>query len=63
MNECDIWLTASSCGVFRGRSQRDGSSNCTEPALIWLDHDDAADYRKGERVFYFPCAAMKVRVS
>jgi hypothetical protein len=34
-----------------------------EPALIWLDDDDAAKYKNGTRVFSFPNAAMKVRVS
>lgn len=40
-----------------------GSKDCEEPALIWFNDHEKAEYDKGKRVFSFPSAAIKVRVS
>ena len=40
-----------------------GSKGCEEPALIWFNDREKAEYDKGKRVFSFASNAMKVRVS
>lgn len=38
-----------------------GSNGCVEPALIWLEADEMASYRQGERIFEcLTGSAMKV---
>jgi hypothetical protein len=39
-----------------------GSKGCREPAHIWLEADEMASYKDGERIFEcFTGSAMKVR--
>ena len=38
-----------------------GRSGCEEPGLIWLSVEETRAYAKGQRVFGFNNAAMKVR--
>ena len=40
-----------------------GTAGCDQPAVVWLDEHDDAEYRIGQRVFEFPNRAMKVRVA
>lgn len=39
-----------------------GSKGCENPAIIWLNVQEADAYDRGERVFPLPTAALKVRV-
>lgn len=38
-----------------------GSVHCREPALIWLERDEKAEFDGGERVFKAFTPSMKVR--
>ena len=38
------------------------SSGCLKPALLWLDHDEVAQYQRGERIFTPITGAIKIRV-
>lgn len=38
-----------------------GLSGCGEPGLIWLSEEETKKYEKGQRVFGFNNASMKVR--
>ena len=40
-----------------------GSTDCKEPAFIWLEADEKREYDKGERVFRAFTATMKVRAA
>jgi hypothetical protein len=40
-----------------------GVSGCEEPAMVWLTTWEAAEYRKGRRVFNLSGRAPKVRLS
>jgi hypothetical protein len=39
-----------------------GSPNCNEPAMVWLDQDERAQYLNGQRVFKFATNVVKVKV-
>ena len=38
-----------------------GSKHCTEPALIWLEREEFAEYQRGGRIFEAFTSSMKVR--
>lgn len=38
-----------------------GSKHCREPALIWLERHEKAEYDAGERIFEAFTSSMKVR--
>jgi len=38
-----------------------GSTNCNAPAFIWLEEAEAAEYKRGMRVFKSFTDTMKVR--
>jgi hypothetical protein len=38
-----------------------GSKHCREPALIWLERGEKANYDTGERIFEAFTSSMKVR--
>lgn len=40
-----------------------GSAHCENPALIWLETDEAHGYQAGERIFRSFTATMKVRAA
>jgi hypothetical protein len=39
-----------------------GTPGCENPALVWLNEDESAEFERGQRVFGFPTRAAKVRV-
>jgi hypothetical protein len=38
------------------------ASDCFNPAVLWLDRDEAGAYSKGERIFSPITGAVKIRV-
>lgn len=40
-----------------------GNEKCSSSGLIWLDTDDYISFQAGERVFPYPNAASKVKVT
>ncbi len=39
-----------------------GLKQCDKPGLVWLDQDEIDAYERGERVFFMPTFAAKLRV-
>lgn len=40
-----------------------GRKNCNTQGYIWLDSNEFQQFQNGERIFKFPTAASKVKVS
>lgn len=39
-----------------------GLKGCEHPGVVWLTTDETAAYRKGQRIFEVPNAAVKIKV-
>ncbi len=39
-----------------------GRKGCEYPGLVWLTETERAAYRKGQRIFEVPSAAVKIKV-